>query len=201
MPSFNSCQFVGNAARDCEVRYTANGMAVANVSIAVNYKANGEEMVEWVNLVFWDKVAEIAGKYVTKGKPIFVQGRLQTRKWKDKEGVERYSTEIVVNQLQLLGGKDDDEGGGRSQGRGRDDDRGRGRDEDRGRGDGRGNGSSSAPPARAAAPSQAPRRQSAPTTGTGFDDLEDDVPFISSCESFDLATAAQRKMKRYRNVR
>lgn len=176
MPSYNSCTFIGNAARDAEVRYTANGMAVANVSIAVNYKANGEEMVEWVNLVFWDKVAEIAGKYVTKGKPIFVQGRLQTRKWEDKEGVERYSTEIVVNQLQLLGGKDDDEGGGRSQGRGRDDDRGRGRDDDRGRGDGRGNGRSSAPPARAAAPQ--PRKPGTPPSGDGgFADMEDDVPW------------------------
>lgn len=111
MPSFNRCMFIGHAGRDAEVRYTASGMAVANVSIAVSSKVKGEEKTEWVSLQFFDKLAEIAGEYVKKGSPIFVEGRLQTRKWTDKEGADRYSTEIVVNTMQLLGSKPESSGG------------------------------------------------------------------------------------------
>jgi single-strand DNA-binding protein len=117
MASLNRCEFIGNVGKDPESRYLQNGDAVTNLSIACNEswtdKTSGEkvEKVEWVNLVFFKKIAEIAGKYLKKGSQCFVSGRLQTRKWQDKEGVTRYSTEVVVDKLVLLGGKRDEDGG------------------------------------------------------------------------------------------
>lgn len=113
MSSLNRCEFIGNLGRDPETRYTAGGDAVTNCSIACNEswtdKASGEkvEKVEWINLVFFKRVAEIASEYLKKGSQCYVAGRLQTRKWDDKEGVTRYSTEVVVDKLLLLGGKRD----------------------------------------------------------------------------------------------
>ena len=114
MASLNLCQFIGNLGADPEVRYTPNGTAVANLSVAVNEKwkdASGEkqERTEWVRVQAWGKLAEICGEYLRKGAPVYVAGRMQTRKWQDKEGNDRYTTEIVMQQMQMLGTKD---GGG-----------------------------------------------------------------------------------------
>ena len=108
--SVNKCIFIGNLTRDPEVRYMTNGEAVTNCSIAVNEKwknkdGQKQEKVEYINLVFYRRLAEIAGKYLKKGALIYVEGKLQTRKYTDKAGVEKYSTEIIVNEMTMLGGK------------------------------------------------------------------------------------------------
>lgn len=112
MASYNCCTFVGRISKDPEQRFTAGGKAVTSATIACNEKFKGksgewEERVEWVNLIFWDKLAEIVSQYALKGKEILVVGRMQTRKWTDKEGKDRFSTEIVCDKMQLLGGKSD----------------------------------------------------------------------------------------------
>ena len=107
----NKVILVGNLGRDPEVRYSANGQAVANVTIATSEswkdKTSGEkqERTEWHRLVFFGRLAEIAGEYLKKGAQIYVEGRLQTRKWQDKEGHDRYTTEIVANEMQMLGSR------------------------------------------------------------------------------------------------
>lgn len=100
----NLCQFIGRAGRDAEVRYTAGGEAIANFSIAVGWKGKDKEGTEWVRCSAFGKLAEIVGEYVKKGKQVYVAGRMNTRKWQDKEGADRYSTEINVDRMQLLGG-------------------------------------------------------------------------------------------------
>jgi len=112
MASLNSCSFIGNLTRDPEVKYLPNGDAVANCSIAVNESwknkaGEKQERAEFINLTFYRKLAEIAGQYLKKGALTYVEGKMQTRKWQDKEGVDRYTTEIIVNQMQMLGGKAD----------------------------------------------------------------------------------------------
>jgi len=110
MASVNKVILIGHAGKDPEVRYTASGSAVANVSIATNEvwkdKQTGEsqEHTEWHNVAFFGRLAEIAGEYLRKGRQVYVEGRLQTRKWQDKNGQDRYTTEIVANAMQLLGG-------------------------------------------------------------------------------------------------
>ena len=108
--SYNCCTFVGRISKDPEQRFTASGMSVTTATIACNEKFKNkagemEEKVEWVNLVFWGKLSEIVSQYATKGKEILVVGRMQTRKWEDKEGQTRYTTEINCDKMQLLGGK------------------------------------------------------------------------------------------------
>jgi len=103
----NRAEIIGRLGRDLELRYTASGVAVGNVSIAASEKwtdkeGKRQERTEWLNLVFWNKVAEIAHKYTHKGSLIYVEGRIQTRSWEDKEGTKRYTTEIVVGKLVLL---------------------------------------------------------------------------------------------------
>ena len=112
MASLNKCAFIGNLTKDPETRYLAGGDAVTNASIAVNETWKGkdgskQERVEFVNLVFYRRLAEIAGEYLKKGAPVYVEGKLATRKWEDKEGRDRYTTEIIVNELQMLGSKSD----------------------------------------------------------------------------------------------
>jgi single-strand DNA-binding protein len=114
MASLNRCCFIGNLTRDPEVKFLTNGEAVANCSIAVNESwkdKNGDkqERVEFVNLTFYRKLAEIAGQYLKKGALTYVEGKMQTRKWQDKEGHDRYTTDIIVDQMQMLGGKKDGE--------------------------------------------------------------------------------------------
>ena len=115
MASLNKVHIIGNIGRDPEVRYTPSGVAVCNVTIATSRiwkdKTSGEkaEETEWHRVVFYDLLAEIAGEYLKKGRSVYVEGRLKTRKWTDKEGVERYTTEIVAEKMQMLGGRDDGE--------------------------------------------------------------------------------------------
>ena len=160
MASVNKVILIGNLGRDPEVRYTPNGSAVCNISLATTRnwkdKNSGEKMeeTEWHRVVFFDRLAEIAGEYLKKGRPVYVEGRLKTRKWTDKDGVEKYTTEIVADQMQLLGSREGmgggDEGGG-------------------------GGGYSRERPA--ARPSAAPAAKPASKPSTGFDDMDDDIPF------------------------
>ena len=115
----NKAIVVGNLGRDPEVRYSANGNAIANVTIATTDswkdRQSGErqEKTEWHRVVFFGRLAEIAGEYLKKGSQVYVEGRLQTRKWEDRDGNERYTTEIVAADMQMLGGGG---GGGDTQG-------------------------------------------------------------------------------------
>ena len=101
----NNCMFIGRLGRDPETRYTQSGKAVASFSLACSEKRGGEESTEWVNVVAWEKLAEIVGQYLTKGSLVFISGRMQTRKWQDKEGGTRYTTEIVAREMKMLDGK------------------------------------------------------------------------------------------------
>ena len=104
----NQCNFIGRLGRDPEIRYTQSGKAVASFSIACSEKRGGEETTEWVNVVAWEKLAEICGQYLVKGSLVFISGRMQTRKWQDKDGGTRYTTEIVAREMKML----DSRGGG-----------------------------------------------------------------------------------------
>ena len=112
MASVNKVIVLGNLGREPEVKYLPNGDAVCNFSLATTESwkdKNGQKQdkTEWHNIVLFRKLAEIAGEYLKKGRPAYIEGRLQTRKWTDKEGKERYTTEIIGEQMQMLGGKDD----------------------------------------------------------------------------------------------
>lgn len=105
----NRCEFIGRLGKDPDVRYSPEGAAVCNLSLAVGWKTKEKEGVEWVRIVAFGKLAEICGEYLAKGKQIYVSGRMTTRKWTDKDsGQDRYSTEIVADQMQMLGGKGDE---------------------------------------------------------------------------------------------
>jgi single-strand DNA-binding protein len=111
MASVNKVILVGNLGRDPEVRYIPNGEAVCNFSIATtdtwkDKAGEKQEKTEWHNIVMYRKLAEIAGEYLKKGRPVYIEGRLQTRKWETKEGQDRYTTEIIADQMQMLGGRD-----------------------------------------------------------------------------------------------
>ncbi len=118
MASVNKVILVGNLGRDPETRYATSGAAICNVTIATSRqwkdKASGEkrEETEWHRVVFYDRLAEIAGEYLKKGRPVYVEGRLKTRKWQDKEGQDRYTTEIVAEEMQLLGSREGSGSGG-----------------------------------------------------------------------------------------
>ncbi|MBT8113509.1 MAG: single-stranded DNA-binding protein, partial [Gammaproteobacteria bacterium] len=107
----NKVILVGNLGQDPEIKYMPSGQAVCNISIATteswNDKTSGEkvEKTEWHRVVFFRRLAEIAGEYLRKGSQVYVEGRLQTRKWQDQSGNDRYTTEIVANEMQMLGGK------------------------------------------------------------------------------------------------
>jgi single-strand DNA-binding protein len=160
MASVNKVILIGNLGRDPEVRYATSGSAICNVTIATSRqwkdKTSGErqEETEWHRVVFYDRLAEIAGEYLKKGRPVYVEGRLKTRKWTDKDGVEKYTTEIVADQMQLLGSREGMGDGG-------------------GEGGGGGGGQRSAPAARP----PASRPAAAQKSSTGFDDMDDDIPF------------------------
>jgi single-strand DNA-binding protein len=119
--SVNKAILVGNLGTDVELRYTPNGTAVANFPIATSevYKdkdGNRQEKTEWHNIVVWRQLAEICGKYLHKGKQIYIEGKLQTRKWQDKNGIDRYTTEIVADTMQMLGQKSDGSAQNQNQG-------------------------------------------------------------------------------------
>ena len=166
MASVNKVILVGNCGRDPEIRYLPSGQAVANVSVATSSRRkdrNTGEMVEdtqWHRVTFYDRLAEIAGEYVKKGRPIYVEGRLKYGKYTDQQGVERNTVDIIATEMQLLGGR---EGMGQPSG----DD----------------GGFESAPARRPAAggaarPAAAPRPAPAPAkySASGFDDMDDDIP-------------------------
>jgi single-strand DNA-binding protein len=111
MASVNKVILVGNLGRDPETKYMPDGAAITNVSIATSYqrtdKASGQktEETEWHRVVFFSRLAEIAGEYLKKGSQVYIEGRLRTRKWQDKEGQDRYTTEIVADTMQMLGSR------------------------------------------------------------------------------------------------
>lgn len=154
MASVNKVIIVGNLGKDPEVRYMPNGEAVCNITVATSErwkdKATGEkrELTEWHRVVFYRKLAEIAGQYLKKGSPVYLEGRIRTRKWQDKDGADRYTTEIEANEMQMLGSREGmsdappRESGGGSAGGG-------------------GNRPAAAPQA----------------AGGNFNDFEDDIPF------------------------
>jgi len=164
MASVNKVILVGNLGRDPEVRYLPSGDPVANVSIATTsrYKSKTGEMTEeteWHRVTFFGRLAEIAGQYLKKGRPVYVEGRIKSRRYTDKDGIEKTGVDIIASEMQLLGGREgmgepsmDDEGGsayGRSAPR-------------------------TAPAPSRAAPQPAPAPQ---RSATGFDDMDDDIPF------------------------
>ena len=175
MASVNKVIIVGNLGRDPEVRYMPSGSAICNANIATTRtwknKESGDknEETEWHRVVFFDRQAEVAGEYLKKGSSVYVEGRLKTRKWTDKEGVERYTTEIVAEVMQLLGSRQGMGGGAH------------GDDEGGGGGGGGGYSERSAPqrsaPAPASRPAPAPAPRPAPKSATGFDNMDDDIPF------------------------
>ena len=170
MASVNKVILVGNLGRDPEVRYLPDGGAVANLSIATTSnwkdKNSGErkEETEWHRAVMYGRLAEIAGEYCKKGRSIYVEGRLKTRKWTDKDGIEKYTTEVVCDQMQMLGGREGGGMGGGGMSSGGGDDFG-----------------DSAPPA------QSPRSQAMRSGGgsgsaqqrpaPSIADMDDDIPF------------------------
>ena len=117
MASVNKVILIGNLGRDPETRYSADGAAITNITIATSDrwkdKASGEmkESTEWHRVAFFGRLAEIAGEYLKKGRPVYVEGRLRTRKWQDKEGQDRYTTEIVAENMQMLGSREGMGGG------------------------------------------------------------------------------------------
>ena len=167
MASVNKVIIVGNLGRDPETRSFPNGDQVANVTIATTDrykdKTSGEmkEITEWHRVSFFGRLAEIAGQYLRKGSQVYVEGSLRTRKWTDKDGIEKYSTEIRADSMQMLGSRQGMSGASAAS-----DD----------------NGSYEAParaPA-ARAPSAAPRQTPAASpakAASGFDDMDDDIPF------------------------
>jgi single-strand DNA-binding protein len=164
MASVNKVILLGNCGRDPEIRYLPSGQAVANISIATSSrrkdKNTGEsiEDTQWHRVTFYDRLAEIAGEYVKKGQPIYVEGRLKYGKYTDQAGVEKNTVDIIATEMQLLGKREGmggpsdggDEGGAAPQRR----------------------APPAAPRAQAPAPRQAPAKSS-----SGFDDMDDDIPF------------------------
>jgi single-strand DNA-binding protein len=152
MASVNKVILIGNLGKDPETRYMQNGDAVTNITLATTETwkdKNGEkqEKTEWHRVTFYRKLAEIAGEYLKKGRPVYVEGRLETRKWTDKSGAERYTTEIIASDMKMLGSKPGSasfDSGDRDEG-----------------------GFASSPSG-----SRAPAK-----TNTGFDDMDDDIPF------------------------
>ena len=157
MASVNKVILIGNLGRDPETRYMPDGGAITNISVATTEvwkDKNGEkqEKTEWHRVAFFGKLAEIAGEYLKKGSQVYVEGRLQTRKWQDKDGQDKYTTEIVANAMQMLGSRQG-MGGGAAPER-----------ESAGEREG-----GSARPAAA--------KPAAKAAGGKFDDFEDDIPF------------------------
>lgn len=172
MASVNKVILVGNLGRDPEVRYSAEGSAICNISIATTSqwkdRTSGErrEETEWHRVVFYNRLAEIAGEYLRKGRPVYVEGRLRTRKWTGQDGQDKFTTEIIAEQMQMLGGRDGDmSGGGGSMGGGE---------------YGGGGGAPAPQRAQRPAPQQQQQQQAPRNTAPMSDnlaDMDDDIPF------------------------
>ena len=174
MASINKVILIGNLGRDPEVRYTAAGAAICNITIATSRtwkdKQSGDKMeeTEWHRVVFYDRLAEVAGEYLKKGKSCYVEGRLKSRNWQDKDGVERDTTEIIADHLTLLGGRDD------------------------------GDAAPAPRPNQRRTPAPAPTaRGGVGRTNTGFDDMDSDIPFASSLASDEPQRTSVRRMRKY----
>ncbi len=167
MASVNKVILVGNLGRDPEVRYMPDGNALCNLNLATTYswkdKASGDkkEETEWHRVTLRNRLAEVAGEYLKKGSPVYIEGRLRTRKWTDKENIERYTTEIVADSMQLLGSR----GGAGAPGGDR-----------MGGGDAMGDGDAPRVSGGGAARGK-PAAAAGKGGGAGFDDFEDDIPF------------------------
>lgn len=179
MAFVNKVILVGNLGADPEVRYLSSGDAVANIRLATTDrykdKASGEfkEMTEWHRVAFFGRLAEIVSEYLKKGSSVYIEGRIRTRKWQGQDGQDRYSTEIVADQMQMLGGRGGSGGGGGGDdGYGGGYGGGRGEQMERGGGGGRAGGAARG----GSGGGEATSRQSAPAGG-GFDEMDDDIPF------------------------
>lgn len=184
MASLNKVILIGNCGKDPEVRYAPSGDAIANVTLATTEtwkdKQSGEkrEQTEWHRVVFFGRLAEVVGQYVKKGSQLYVEGRLQTRKWQDKDGQDRYTTEIRADEMKMLSGRSAGQDGGQHQ---------------------------SAPPQERpqqhAQPRQQPAPQRQPATaggggggGGGFGDFgDDDIPFVAMTLAYDPTFKKHRK--------
>ena len=163
MASVNKVIIIGNLGKDPEIRYTPNGAAICSIRLATTRswkdKSSNEkvEETEWHRVVCYDRLAEIAGEYLKKGRPVYFEGRLKTRKWQDKDGAEKYTTEIIAEEMKMLGGREglgggaDDSGGGS------------------------GYAERPAPASRPAGGAAAAKP--AAKSSTGFDNMDDDIPF------------------------
>lgn len=176
MASVNKVILVGNLGKDPETRYMSNGDAVCNITVATSEtwkdKTSGEkkEATEWHRVVFFRRLAEIANQYLKKGSSVYIEGKLTTRKWQDKDGNDRYTTEIVADEMKMLGGRGQ---GGAAEGQ----------EAPLARNQGNGGGGSTA-------------RRPAPTGG-GFDDMDDDIPFASCAIEHDvIGHRLERRIRR-----
>ena len=167
MASVNKVILIGNLGADPESRFAPSGDAICNIRLATTEnwrdKNTGErrEATEWHRVSFYGKLAEIAGQYLRKGSQVYIEGSLRTRKWQDKDGQDRYTTEIRADEMKMLGRRE----GGDAPMRG-------------GEGGGWDAGAQSAPARQAAAPAQRAQPQSAPPQQSGgFGDFDDDIPF------------------------
>jgi len=163
MASVNKVILIGNLGRDPETRYMPDGGAITNISVATTdvwKDKNGEkqEKTEWHRVAFFGKLAEIAGEYLKKGRSVYVEGRLKTRKWQDKDGADKYTTEVIADRMQMLGSRQGMGGGSAGADRG-------------GSGGGGEDREGGAPASRGAA------KPAAAKAGGKFDDFEDDIPF------------------------
>lgn len=198
MSSINKVFVLGNLGRDPEVKYTSSGAAVCTLRIATSRswkdKNSGErvEEAEWHSVVLYDRLAEVAGQYLKKGKSVHIEGRLKTRKWTDKEGVDRYVTEIIASEMTMIGGRDSGDDAGSQRGR-----------QQYQQGQGQGQRSAPPPSQRSQAPAPAPSayqggRSSASgrvpaAAGNGFED--DDIPFARLATVDDTETSKERRMR------
>lgn len=160
--SLNMCCFIGFLGKDPEIRYMTNGDPIANFSIACgeswkDKSGEKQEKTEWIRISAFGKLAQIVGDYLKKGSLVYISGKMQTRKWTNKEGQDQYTTEIVANEMKMLGGKPADD-----------------------------------------KPKPAQKAEREPGgDGSGFDDMEDDIPFITASPYYDITTSLQRRMYHY----
>ncbi len=175
MASVNKVILVGNLGKDPESRFMPNGDQVTNITVATSEtwkdKTSGEkkEATEWHRVVFFRRLAEIAGQYLTKGSQVYIEGALKTRKWQDKDGNDRYTTEIVADEMKMLGKREGGSSGGQE-----------------------------APPARnqSNGGGGSPARRPAPSGGS-FDDMDDDIPFASCAIEHDvIGRRLERRVRR-----
>lgn len=154
----NKVILVGRLGSDPEIRYSASGSAIANISVATNYARKNqdsgewEDQTEWNRVVLYNRLAEVAGEYLRKGSLVYVEGRLQTRKWQDQSGQDRYSTEVVANEMQMLGGRNEEGYGAPAQ-------------------------SAASAPMNRPAPANKPAPAAAPAPKPAAADFDDDIPF------------------------